>query len=166
MKDHYLFPILNLGGSLYTVMKNFIPNQINYCMKHPDSSSQLDSTSHLYDSGTIIMDELFKNWVDELIPQRTLQTLLNKLFFTTTPEDQTLQELDICLAKYLSPDNQEMKSTVLDIIQGMKKTVEHYQVKNFLELVLMLKSEKDYFLKVIEHQSEQLEYYNIQNKSN
>ena len=136
----------------------FFINQNFFSVKQYNQTAKLTTTSDsISTSEDLVLGELFQHWVDELRNVREIPLQLQEYFFSPPNSLNAFSALEHTIHKYLSKDNHDQKTIVLNVIEGMKKTVDYYEVKDFEELIKILKSEKQCYQQLLEGHSNELE---------
>lgn len=146
-------------ASLWLMSFLFFINQKLDSMKQYNQTAKLKTTTtdSIATSEDLVIGELFQHWVDELRNVREIPLQLQEYFFSPPNSSNAFSALEHTIQKYLSKENQDQKTIVLDVIEGMKKTVDYYEVKDFEDLIKILICEKQCYQQLLEGHSNELE---------
>lgn len=115
---------------------------------------------NLTESEEIVMEELFKNWVDELLGSRVVKIQLHEYFFTATFSSDELKilldDLENTIGKILNKENLEILPIVTETIKGMKLMINHHPIYNYRDLALHLQKEKKRYQGITEEISKEV----------
>ena len=165
MKNLILFqPIVK--ANLWLLKFLFFINQKLYSVKQSNQTSNLTTTNHdsITLSEALVLGELFQHWVDELRDVREIPIQLQEYFFSPPNSEKAIIALQITIQKCLHEKNKDQLTVVLDVIKGMKKTIQYYKIKDFETLAEIIKAEKKCFETLIEGQSNDLVIKNTLSK--
>ena len=97
---------------------------------HTENQANKTTTSSVLSlSESIVMEELFDEWVDEIKQARTLIVLLEEFFFADSPPQVIEKTLEQTIGKYI--DDQSTTPQVMNMLRGTQLQIDYYGIKDF-----------------------------------